>query len=443
MKKTCIIGSGICGLTAAWEKERQGCEVTLLDAAKRAGGVIESVEDEGFLLDYGPNTLSLRLAKTEAMLRDSGILDHAIDANPEAVKRFVVRKGKLVAMPHGLSSFLGSRFLSFSGKLRLLLEPFLPRGKANNEESVASFVSRRMGREILDYGANPFLAGVYAARPETLNLRHTLPALHQLEQKHRSLLLGMIFGAREPGRLPRSRLLSFPLGMEELPNRILANLQGRALLGHEVTQVVRGSEKWRIEASVSGGASWAEDFDEVVCAIPAHRLGGINWRNVEGAEDVQMLGNAPHFPLSVVYHGYDAKDLSHPLDGFGFLVPEIEEMNILGTLFSSTLFPGRAPEGKVLLTTFVGGERNPELALREDDAIHEAVTRDLSSLLGIKSSPAFQRIRTWNRAIPLPDAGFEKRKRVAEKLKQSNPGLFFSGGHLTGPALPNCLDPLV
>ena len=166
MKKTCIIGSGVCGLTSAWEKERQGCEVTLLDAAKRAGGVIESVEDEGFLLDYGPNTLSLRLAKTEAMLRDSGILDHAIDANPEAVKRFVVRKGKLVAMPHGLLSFLGSRFLSIPGKLRLLLEPFLPRGKANHEESVASFVSRRMGREVLDYGANPFLGGRPAGNPQ-------------------------------------------------------------------------------------------------------------------------------------------------------------------------------------------------------------------------------------------------------------------------------------
>ena len=137
-----------------------------------------------------------------------------------------------------------------------------------------------------------------------------------------------------------------------------------------------------------------------------------------------MLGNAPHFPLSVVYHGYDAKDLSHPLDGFGFLVPEIEEMNILGTLFSSTLFPGRAPEGKVLLTTFVGGERNPELALREDDAIHEAVTRDLSSLLGIKSF-RFQRIRTWKRAIPLPMPVSKNAKGLPKGSSSQTPACFF------------------
>ena len=442
MNKTCILGSGICGLSAAWEKERHGQKVTIIDSAKRVGGIVESGESEGFLMDYGPNTLSLRLRKTEGMLRETGILEHAIDANPEANKRFIVRKGKLVALPQGIRSFITSPFLTCSGKLRLLLEPFLARGKEGDHESVADFITRRLGKEALEYLANPFLAGIYAAKPETLCLRHTFPSIHALEKKHRSLLLGKIFGFEKSNRLPKTRLISFPSGLGELATRMKMAIKGNFILDHTVTKVAGEDGHWRVYTRDSTGAEREDLFDEVICTLPSHQLGKVSWENVAKAEKISSLQEAPHFPLSIVYQGFDKKDVPHPLDGFGFLVPEIEKMDILGSLFSSTLFPNRAPSDKVLISTFVGGERNPELTREKEDVIFKKVSQNLTSLLGIRGKPVFQRIRNWPKAIPLPDKDFGKRKAAANELNSSNRGLMFSGSHLTGPPLPNCLAPL-
>ena len=440
MKQTCILGSGICGLTSAWNREREGNEVTIIDSSNRVGGIIQSEKLDGFLLDYGPNTLSLRLRKTEDLLKNAGILEHAIDANPEANKRLIVRKGKLIALPHGFASFVSSKFLSPLGKLRLLLEPFLPRGGNCEDETVASFVSRRLGQEALEYCANPFLAGVYAARPETLCLRHAFPKLHRMEKERRSLFLGMAMGGAKTENIPEVRLLSFSEGMNELPARLQARLNAKFLLEHTVTKVSRTGNGWSVSSLNSKGAIRENHYDKVICTIPAHKLSLIDWANVEKRDAIDTMAQAPHFPLSLVYLGFERKDVSHPLDGFGFLVPEIERMDILGTLFSSTLFPGRAPAGKVLLTTFVGGERNPELALGDEEFLCRKVTDQLSSLLGIRGQPVFQRVKTWRKAIPLPDVGFEERKKAAETLQNTNPGLSFSGSHITGPPLPNCLD---
>ena len=440
VKQTCVLGSGICGLVSGWKAQQDEKEVTVIDSANRAGGVIESAESDGFLMDYGPNTLSLRLRNTEDVLRQTGALDHAIDANPEANKRFIVRKGKLVALPNGFASFLTNPFLSFSGKLRVLLEPFLAKGKDRKNESVAGFISRRLGKEALDYLANPFLAGIYAAKPETLCMRHTFPAIHELEEKHRSLLLGKIFGSSKSDRLTESRLISFPSGMSELTDRIETSIKGDFIFNHKVTKVAGENGKWRVFACDSNGNEWNNSFDEVVCTLPAHQLAKVSWQNVARSENLSLLQKASHFPLSVVFLGFEEKAVSHPLDGFGFLVPEAENLNILGSLFSSTLFPGRAPTGKVLLTTFVGGERNPELALSDEETLYGKVTEEVSSLLGIRGQPVFRHIKTWKEAIPLPDIGFDERKKAMNTLQETNPGLLFSGSHLTGPPLPNCLD---
>ena len=440
VKKTCILGGGICGLASAWKREKEGNEVTIIESSRQVGGVIQSEKLNDFLLDYGPNTLSLRLRKTAELLEEAGILEHAIDANPEANKRFIIREGELVALPNSFASFVGSSFLSPLGKLRLLIEPFIPRGKNRENESVASFISRRLGREALEYGANPFLAGIYAARPETLCLRHAFPKLHRIEKETRSLFIGMAKGVGKSEKTPKTRLLSFPEGMNELPTRFLAQLHAKLILESTVKKVSKASDGWSVGFTDSNGALQENHYDEVICTIPAHKLTLIDWENVEERDIIRVMAEAPHFPLSQVFLGFERKDVAHPLDGFGFLVPEVEQMDILGTLFSSTLFPGRAPTGKVLLTTFVGGERNPKLALSNEEALCKRVTDQLSPLLGIRGRPVFQRVKTWKKAIPLPDIGFDERKKAAETLQETNPGLSFSGSHITGPPLPNCLD---
>jgi oxygen-dependent protoporphyrinogen oxidase len=292
----------------------------------------------------------------------------------------------------------------------------------------------------LEYGANPFLAGVYAARPETLCLRHAFPKLHRMEKENRSLFMGMARGVGKSEKTPKPRLLSFSEGMNELPIRLQAQLHAKLILESTVKKVSRTGDGWSVGFTDSNGALRENHYDEVICAIPAHKLTLIDWENVEKTDAIDTMAQAPHFPLSLVYLGFERKDVSHPLDSFGFLVPEVEQMDILGTLFSSTLFPGRAPSGKVLLTTFVGGERNPELALDDEKILCKKVTDQLSPLLGIRGRPVFQQVKTWREAIPLPDIGFDERKKAAETLRESNPGLSFSGSHITGPPLPNCLD---
>jgi len=242
--------------------------------------------------------------------------------------------------------------------------------------------------------------------------------------------------------LPKTRLISFRSGLGELATRMKMAIKGNFILDHTVTQVAGENGKWRVFAHDTTGAEWEDLFDEVICTLPSHQLGKVRWENVAQTENISTLQEAPHFPLSIVYQGFDKKDVSHPLDGFGFLVPEIERMDILGSLFSSTLFPNRAPSDKVLISTFVGGERNPELTIGNKDVIFKKVSQNLSSLLGIRGKPVFQQIRNWPKAIPLPDKDFGKRKAAANELNSSNRGLVFSGSHLTGPPLPNCLAPL-
>ena len=440
MTRTCIIGAGLTGLIHAWRAHQNGERVTILEAASVPGGVLQSRRVEGYLLDYGANTLSVRNQEVIEILNTFGLLDRAMDANPSANNRFIVRQGKLVALPHSLSSFLTSPFLSLAGKLRLLGEPFIPAGK-NRDESVADFISRRLGKEALDYAGNPFLSGVYAAKPESLSIRHAFPALLELEQTHGSIFKGMLKSRKKPGRLPKARLLSFPDGMQELPKQIVNLLPNDSLkLDTKVVQIERLEKHWQIITDNRSQDREEESYDQLICTLPSHQVNEIEWLGLRETQLIGQLSDAVHYPLALVYHGYDREQVAHPLNGFGFLVPEMENRQILGTLFSSTIFSGRAPENKVLLTTFVGGERQPDLAELDDPSIHDLVQAEHAELLETNGSPSFRKIVRWPKAIPLPDHNMGKRKEAAKVLQNQNPGLRFSGSHLCGPALPSCLQ---
>ncbi len=440
MTRTCIIGAGLTGLIHAWRAHENGERVTILEAASVPGGVLQSQRVDGYLLDYGANTLSVRSQEVVEILKAFGLLDRAMDANPSANHRFIVRQGKLVALPHSLSSFLTSPFLSLTGKLRLLGEPFIPAGK-NRDESVADFISRRLGKEALDYAGNPFLSGVYAAKPESLSIRHAFPAMLELEQTHGSLFKGMLKSRKKPGRLPKARLLSFPDGMQELPKQIVNLLPNNSLkLDTKVVQVERSEKHWHIITDNRSQDREEEKYDQLICTLPSHQINEIEWLRLREPQLIHQLSDAVHYPLALVYHGYEREQVSHPLNGFGFLVPEIENRQILGTLFSSTIFTDRAPENHALLTTFVGGERQPELVKLEDDDLHALVQKEHRDLLGTIHKPSFQKIVRWPKAIPLPDHNMGKRKEAAKVLQNENPGLRFSGSYLCGPPLPSCLQ---
>ncbi len=440
MTDTCILGSGLTGLVEAWHAHKQGHHITLFEASPQTGGVLQSRRIDGYLLDYGANTLSLRSREVSNLLNELGILEQAIDANEEANLRFIVRGGQLISLPHSPASFLSSSFLSPLGKIRLLLEPLISKGK-NRDENVAEFISRRLGKEALTYAGNPFLSGVYAAKPESLSLQYAFPALLELEQTYGSLFKGMLKSKKNPNRLPKSRLLSFPNGMQDLTNHITQKLPPQSIfLNTQAVRVKRLENDWEVMTRDQSGKEEFNTFKQVICTLPAHQLSKIEWIGLDRAEAMDDLTNSTHFPLALVFHGYEKQKIKHSLNGFGFLVPEVENRKILGTLFSSTLFPDRAPQNHALLTTFVGGERQPDLVDLADGDLHALVQKEHFDLLGTIGEPSFQKIIRWPNAIPLPDHKMGKRKEAAKILENQNPGLKFSGSHLCGPPLPNCLQ---
>ncbi|MFP6855316.1 MAG: protoporphyrinogen oxidase [Opitutales bacterium] len=440
MSGIAVLGAGVCGLVAARDLRVRGHEVLLFEAGPEVGGVIGCENCDGYLLETGPNTLALRADSAALELfAETDLLKEAVDANPDADKRFVIRGGKLIPVPTSPTALLGSGLLSFGAKLRLLLEPLLPRGK-NPDETVAAFVKRRLGEEPLDYMIDPFVSGVYAASPESMVLRHAFPLLAKLETENRSLILGGMALAKKRKRSgkPKTRLISFPDGLRALPQRLARDLQNCLKTNAPVRKVSRRESGWEVE--------WTENeekktgsFDAVWCALPAHQLTSIEWENVESREDLELMAESPYHPVTALYHGFRKEDVKHPLDGFGFLVPRKENRCILGTLFSSTLFAGRAPDGHVLLTTFVGGERQPDLAVKDDHELHSLALAELHSLLGLRDDPVFRHLRRWPQAIPLPDHGQDGRLAAARRVADSNPGLRFTGSHLDGVSLPDCI----
>jgi oxygen-dependent protoporphyrinogen oxidase len=436
--RVAILGAGITGLTAAWDLQRAGLRVTVFERARRVGGAIGAHRAEGWLHELGPNSLMEGSTAVSDLVRELNLDDRRLHASPAAKQRYVVRAGRLVAMPTSPLAFARTPLFSLRAKLRLLREPWIPPAAAVLDESVAAFVIRRLGREFLDYAINPFVGGVYAGDPTQLSVRHGFPKLHALEQEHGSLLRGALKRRNASGG-PKGRIFSFPNGLAELPEALARGLGDALRLGCEVTAVMHATAGWQV-VRAENGATLVEDFDAVVCALPAEALAAIDFAGVPAARHLSPLTGIPHPPVASVFTGFRREDVAHPLDGFGVLVPEVEHGRILGTLFSSTLFPGRAPAGHVALTSFVGGMRQPELAGMDNEEITRVVREELDRLLGVRGTPAFVHVQRWPRAIPQYIVGYQRHKDAIAQAEAAAPGLFIGGNCRDGISLANCIE---
>ena len=436
-RRIAVIGGGITGLTAAWELQRAGFVPVVFEAGPRVGGVIGAFRAEGWLHELGPNSLLEGAPEVTALIDELGLALRRLYAAPAAKQRYVVRHRRLVAMPTSPVGFALTGLFSWRAKLGLLGEPWRRRSPADVEESVADFVVRRLGREFLDYAVNPFVGGVYAGDPVRLSVRHAFPKLHALEQEHGSLLRGALARRNASGG-PKGRIFSFPNGLGELPEALRAALLSPVRLRTHVRSLSRGESGWRLECDADG-ARWTEQFDAVVCAIPAMALANLAIDGVPGAEQLAAVSEIEHPPVASIFTGFKRVDVEHPLDGFGVLMPEIEQGRILGILFSSTLFPGRAPREHVALTTFVGGMRQPDLVALDDHELVRVVRDQLHQLLGLRAAPAFVRIQRWPRAIPQYHLGYQRYKDAIAAVEKNGPGLFIGGNCRDGISLANCL----
>ncbi|MBS0664709.1 MAG: protoporphyrinogen oxidase [Verrucomicrobia bacterium] len=433
-----VIGAGITGLTAAWHLQRAGRPVVVFEAAPGPGGVVASIHDGEWLWESGPNTMLEGTAEVAAFIDAVGLGSRRIYAGDQAKNRYIVRDGRLVAMPTSPVGFVTTPMFSLGAKLGLLGEPWRPRAPADAEESVADFVVRRLGREFLDYAVNPFVGGVYAGDPRRLSVRHGFPKLFNLEQEHGSLIRGALKRRNTSGG-PKGRIFSFPDGLVELPRALAASLGPAVRFGTRVSTIRHADGAWEIR-SAGDATARAERFAGVLCALPADALAKVRFENVPGAERLPELAEIEHPAVTSVFTGHRRADVAHPLDGFGLLMPEVERRRVLGVLFSSSLFPGRAPAGHVALTTFVGGVRAPQLALLDDEAILRLVREELSALLGVRGEPAFVHLQRWPRAIPQYTLGYGRFKKIFADVEAGSPGLRFGGNARDGISLANCIE---
>ncbi len=436
--KVVIIGAGISGLTAAWWLNKAGADVTVLERNSAAGGTIRSIREDGWLIETGPNSALETTPLFNEMFEGLGIISERLYADDRSNKRYILRDGKLHALPMSPGAFLGSSLWTIGGKLRLLKEPFV--GRSGKEETIAEFVERRLGREFLDYAINPFVAGVYAGNPEQLSVQAAFPKLYALEQKYGGLIKGMIKGAKERKQRSekakdRAKMFSFKDGMATFPEAIAAQLGERVQLGCEVEAVSAG-DRYNISYSKSG-KHYECNADAVIFAAPAFATSRMVHSFSQSLSS--MLDGIFYPPVTEVFLGFRSNQINRPLDGFGFLIPAVEKRKILGTLWSSSLFPQRAPEGHVALTTFVGGSRQPELCGLSDDEMIRMVTGELQSIMSVSGDPVFSKIIRWQKAIPQYNLGHDRIVKEIEKCEKENPGLFFCSNFTGGIAVGDCV----
>jgi oxygen-dependent protoporphyrinogen oxidase len=429
-KKAAIIGGGITGLTAAYELQRAGVECTVYESSDRFGGAIRTVQEDGFLVECGPNSILDTHPNLGKLIARLGLEGNKLPASTAAQNRFIVRDGQPIALPSTPPAFFSSKAFSAKAKLRLLREPFI-RSKSNESESLADFVVRRIGKEFLDYAINPFVGGVYAGDPAKLSTAHAFPKLYALEQKYGSLIKGAIKGARERKQREEvaskdARMFTFDDGMEVLPRQLASKLGDAVWLNMPVESLQQlNNGRWRVNG---------EEYTDVVLAIPTHCM-----TRLVVPFNLAPLGEIYYPPVASLSLGFSENQFMHPLNGFGMLIPKVENRYSLGALFPSSIFPGRAPGGAVLLTVFVGGSLAPEKAMEDGDQLLEHALNDLRDLLGLDGEPEYKKLSVWPKAIPQYTVGYEKYLNLMTQIEEEHSGIHFAGHYRDGISVANSI----
>lgn len=442
-----IIGAGVSGLAAARALARDGRRVEVLEAAPRPGGALASVDLDGYLVELGPNSVQESPALL-ALAEDAGCAAELQPAAAAAKRRWVVHRGRLVPLPGGPRGLLTTPLLSWRGKGRLATEPWRRRGPGPHE-SVAAFFRRRLGRETLPL-ADALGLGVYAGDPDELAIGYAFNRAYALEREHGSLLRGFSRSTgRAAGTRKPPRLLAFRGGFGQFGLRLAAGLTVRVACAVESVLPPRRAETGLRVCWRQGEARHEVATRRVVSAVPAAVAaailaplaaaagrGAVPPLAATGA--IAAIAEVPHAPVAVVALGFRRGDVLHALDGFGFLAPHREGRNVLGCLFSSSLFGERAPAERTLLTAMVGGRRRPDLVDHEDDELLRLVRGELADLLGARGEPEIALVRRWRPGIPQPNARWPEARDAAQALEHAYPGLTILGNWLHGVGVPDC-----
>jgi oxygen-dependent protoporphyrinogen oxidase len=445
--KVLIIGGGVSGLAAAYRLQQAlpAADITVLEQLGRPGGTVHTEHEGGFVLESGPNGFLDSKPSTVTLCRDLGLGDQLVPASEAAGKnRYLFTDGRLRPLPASLASFVASDLLTWRGKLSLLWERFRPGRAWGPDESVAAFVHRRAGPEA-DVLADALVTGIYAGDPTLLSVGASFPRLVEFERTAGSVLKGMARAARQRRRDARKRgepyqrpgrMWSFRPGLGLLIETLTARLKRPPILGAAVRRVSRRSEGPGWVVYGEGRDAW--EADAVLLACPAYQQAAL-LADLDPALANQAAAIA-YNRVTVVGLAYRREDVPGPLDGFGFIVPQRTRAEILGVQWCSSIFPGRAPPGTVLLRAMCGGWHRPDVAAWDDGRLAASLREQLRRIMGISAAPIFFRVIRWERAIPQYHLGHLDRLRILEERAALYPGLFLGGNAYHGVALNDCTE---
>jgi oxygen-dependent protoporphyrinogen oxidase len=442
-KQVVVIGGGISGLACAYRLQQRGFHVTLLESSDHAGGLIGTVEKDGFLFESGPQSFQ-GTGTLLQLIRDLGIESELLKADPKA-PRYVLRNGKLVQIPMSPQAILGTSLLGLVSRWKVVSEPFRRTHPPTEEESVAKFVRRKFGHEILEYLVSPFVSGVYAGDPEKLSLRAAFPSLEEWEREYGSILRGAMKSRAAQPKEKRSTgappLCTFRRGNSSLARSISEKLGDRLLLGASAEAIRPCEPAGRGVSQIQftrNGQRETLAAHAVVIATP----GTTASRLVESVAPslAPKLTGIAYAPVAVVGLGYYAKQSGQPLNGFGVLIPRAEQVRTLGIIWNSSLFPGRAGGGRVALTGIIGGATDPGIIDETDDTISSIVQLDCEDVLDISGAPIVYSVWKHPKALPQYNLGHSHVVKAIRDGERATPGLFFTGNYLSGPSIGKCVE---
>ncbi|NOQ52820.1 MAG: protoporphyrinogen oxidase [Desulfuromonadaceae bacterium] len=452
MTRVVIVGAGISGLTTAYaveqlaEKAELEVEVLVLEKLDRTGGKICSLQEDGFLCEWGPNGFLDNKPMTLELCESLGISGEVLHSDDNARKRFIYSDQMLHRLPENGLSFLKSQLISWPGKFRLAGELLVRKRIDSSDETLAEFGRRRLGAEALNKLIAPMVSGIFAGDPETMSLKSCFPKIYQLEQEHGGLIKAMIKLAKKKkaekkaGKVvasaagPGGVLTSFQRGIQQLTDGIESALKGQVKTGSRVTRVVQTQGGYLLH--LENGQQLEADI--LVSAVPAYAVAGM-LEELSGKTS-ELLREIPYATMNVVCFGYQREKLTHSLDGFGYLIPKAEGCNILGTLWDSSIFPNRAPQGQVLLRSMMGGATNPGAIELTEEEVKDRTMTDLKQIMGIDAEPDFVRIFRHRHAIPQYTRGHSERLLAIEDSLADQPELLLTGNAFFGIGLNDCVN---
>lgn len=445
--RVAVVGGGIAGLATAFflrdysRKAGIEPEIVIYEADESAGGATRTSVDEGYTCEWGPNGFLDNEPATLELVERAGLKGELVRADEASANRYIYHSGLMRQVPTKPPAFLKSDILPLGAKLRMAFEPLVPAKRNGPEESVHSFGKRRLGETFANLMLDPMVSGIFAGNTHNLSLEAVFPKMVAMERDYGGLFKAMIAKQREAKKNgttaggpsgPNAALHTFRNGMGSLTSTLAGMFEGSLHTGRTVQQV----EKRPDGSFLVRGDGWQQDADVVILAVPSWAAAEIIFdldKTVAGA-----IGDIWHAPVDVVCHGYHKRDLGHPLNGFGVLIPRSEGIRALGSLWSDAIFPGQAPEDHRLLRTILGGAHDATISELEEEDLHATADTAHRRVMDVRGEPAFQRAFRHARGIAQYTLGHKDRVAKSEALEQNLPGLYFTGASYRGVSVNGC-----